>query len=715
MEREALLLRPPGHANRPRCLTNLACSLRKRYDRFQDAEDLDELMSLDSEALLLCPPDHPDRSIFLIGLGASLSKRYQQSGDANDLERMISTNQEALLLCPPGHPSRSNCLINLAYSLKKKHDLSGDLESLETVISTQKEAVLLCPPGHPNRSISFANLASSLGERTEKYPARHDDSTLREIQDYCLEAIKHPFSSIALRFDLATQLAKQPFSASFRCTIYTLALGLLQRLLIIHPDIMEQQSKLVSILDAHSLASNAASLAIASGDIALAISLLDQGRSLLLDSLHRYRTPLGDLRTVSPALASKLQSTGAQLERLSTFNQEEVPLNTPSRDYAFNTQRKLLGEMEALLGEIRSLPNFDRFLLPPTYENLKAAATDGPIIVLNPSEERCDAIIVNFEKSSSLVPLPDISIAKLKNYSEDLVKSRRIRAVERATILKILRLLWREVVAPIVERLSSMGIPTQSRVWWIPCASFSTLPWHAAGLYDGKSPKSDFPSLYISSYTSTLSGLLRVKPDNRIHDSTAKVATQKLLFVGHTGGNLTKIGVELSVIQSIKRLNTEAVLEEEATQKKLLDKLPRYPWAHFSCHGVVLPEQPLNSYFQLEEWRLPVKDIIGSHLSDAEFAFLSACHSAAAGDLLPDESIHLAGALQFAGFRSVIGTMWEMYDSEGPAITKDFYRKLIQSGGRYTDAAGALHHAIRRCAKNKLGPERWAMFIHIGA
>ncbi len=99
--------------------------------------------------------------------------------------------------------------------------------------------------------------------------------------------------------------------------------------------------------------------------------------------------------------------------------------------------------------------------------------------------------------------------------------------------------------------------------------------------------------------------------------------------------------------------------------------------------------------------------------------FLSACHTAAAGEFLPDESIHLAGALQFAGFRSVVGTMWEMYDSEAPVFAKDFYRKLLRLGGRYTDAAEALHYAIRqcakRCARHKMGPERWAMFVHIGA
>jgi hypothetical protein len=42
----------------------------------------------------------------------------------------------------------------------------------------------------------------------------------------------------------------------------------------------------------------------------------------------------------------------------------------------------------------------------------------------------------------------------------------------------------------------------------------------------------------------------------------------------------------------------------------------------------------------------------------AEFAFLSACHTADGDEETPDEVIHLAAGLQFSGFKSVIGTLW---------------------------------------------------------
>jgi CHAT domain-containing protein len=48
--------------------------------------------------------------------------------------------------------------------------------------------------------------------------------------------------------------------------------------------------------------------------------------------------------------------------------------------------------------------------------------------------------------------------------------------------------------------------------------------------------------------------------------------------------------------------------------------------------------------------------VVDSNLS---LAFLSACETAKGDNGTPDEAMHLAGVMLFAGFRSVIGTMWQ--------------------------------------------------------
>jgi CHAT domain-containing protein len=76
--------------------------------------------------------------------------------------------------------------------------------------------------------------------------------------------------------------------------------------------------------------------------------------------------------------------------------------------------------------------------------------------------------------------------------------------------------------------------------------------------------------------------------------------------------------------------------------------------------------------------RLTLLDIVRSHLPAAEFAFLSACHTAELTEgSSADEGLHLAAAVQYCGFRSVVGTMWAMANEDGPDVAKHFYKSMF--------------------------------------
>jgi CHAT domain-containing protein len=93
---------------------------------------------------------------------------------------------------------------------------------------------------------------------------------------------------------------------------------------------------------------------------------------------------------------------------------------------------------------------------------------------------------------------------------------------------------------------------------------------------------------------------------------------------------------------------------ENIYKETVLSGLQQHPWAHFACHGI-LNAQPFHLSFEHHnKEHLTLIDIIKAQLPNAEFAFLSACHTAA-GDRhdTPDEVVHLAAALQVCGFRSV--------------------------------------------------------------
>jgi CHAT domain-containing protein len=68
---------------------------------------------------------------------------------------------------------------------------------------------------------------------------------------------------------------------------------------------------------------------------------------------------------------------------------------------------------------------------------------------------------------------------------------------------------------------------------------------------------------------------------------------------------------------------------------------------------------PLESGLILHDGhRLTVNEIMKQPTPSASLAFLSACETAVGTENLPDEAMHLAASLQFAGFRSVVATMW---------------------------------------------------------
>ncbi len=52
-------------------------------------------------------------------------------------------------------------------------------------------------------------------------------------------------------------------------------------------------------------------------------------------------------------------------------------------------------------------------------------------------------------------------------------------------------------------------------------------------------------------------------------------------------------------------------------------------------------------------------------------------HSAAAESKFPDEVLSLAVVMQFYGFKSTMGTLWTMYDSNGLILTEQFYKNML--------------------------------------
>jgi CHAT domain-containing protein len=141
-------------------------------------------------------------------------------------------------------------------------------------------------------------------------------------------------------------------------------------------------------------------------------------------------------------------------------------------------------------------------------------------------------------------------------------------------------------------------------------------------------------------------------------------------------------------------------------------------WVHLACHGKQDRTQPYNSHFVMKDENLTLLDIMERHMPQAEFAFLSACHTAVGDEETPDEVIHLAAGLQFSGFKSVVGTLWEVNDAVAKHVVEAFYENLfmdLRDNGVMdcTKAAWALNRATH-AVKTKVPLEQRMVFVHIG-
>jgi CHAT domain-containing protein len=90
----------------------------------------------------------------------------------------------------------------------------------------------------------------------------------------------------------------------------------------------------------------------------------------------------------------------------------------------------------------------------------------------------------------------------------------------------------------------------------------------------------------------------------------------------------------------------------------VIEALESTDLVHFACHGVQVGREPHESHFCLRSDNLTVEELMQTDLRTSFCAFLSACETAKGDRQHADEAVHLAAAMLFAGFKSVVATMW---------------------------------------------------------
>ncbi|MFE3166694.1 CHAT domain-containing protein [Streptomyces sp. NPDC059224] len=471
----------------------------------------------------------------------------------------------------------------------------------------------------------------------------------------------------------------------------------------------DQQRQLI---DQAGLVADAAACAVAADRPDTALELLEQGRGILLSRAMESRA-MGDeqgrLEAEHPDIARRFI---AILHRRDTAWEPYVRASTAERP---DLRHETDSAFHQILAEIRHLPGYADFFRAPAADRLRRAAGDGPVIILNVSRYRSDALVVT-TSGVTAVPLPDVS---QEHVTEQFLALRSalhtgmasVDAVEQASagddLRDVLHWLWHAVARPVLHALdlTTLAGGAPPRLWWCPTGLLSFLPLHAASDRDGAG---FLPDLAVCSYTPTLRALEQARSQQIPGGPSLAVA------VPDTPG-AKPLAWALQEAQAVGEMSDALIVHgAAATRAEVMRWLAiGVRVAHFACHASADPLDASRNALLLHDGLLPAREISRLRTRGSGMAYLSACSTAQGMVNLPDEALHLAGAFQLAGFRNVISTLWPISDDVAVEAATDFYRRLGEQPS--PDPAEAVTHMVRALrARYPRVPALWASHLHMG-
>lgn len=728
-------LTPAEHPDGPLSRSTLLGMLNQRFNRVGDAQALDRAISLGSEAVAATPEDHPNRWMYLANLAVVLKAKAHHTKDLGSLRHAIELEREGTdLASGTGGRHRAGVLTNLGNSLRLYFEYSGDTSSLEDAISAGRAAVDGTAEDHPFRAQYEVNLALSLSIHGV---AAKDGRHIEEAIGLLEAAASRGSAPTAVRVSAAREwggLAMSIGRPEQAARGFALGVELLPRLAargLLRSDATRWMAEYSR------LASDAAACALAAGQPDRAVEVLEMGRGVLLAQALESRTDLTELRERAPDLAGRFDRLCSRLDDSATDGSDLIggPEVSGGEDDP-DLRRKLAQELDGLIARIRTLPGLERFLLAPYAAQLAAEAHSGPIVMVNVSRYRCDALVLTTD-GIQVCELPDVDHDDVHDRLSDMQyllarsgssRDARIEA-ERAMAEDTLPWLWDGVAEPVLDLLGltqPLGEPGMRRLWWILCGPLAHFPLHAAGRHLQASPEGEprrtVMDRVVSSYTPTVRALSHTRARHaRRKTPSGESGPPRVLAVAmpHTPGARDLPGARTEY-QHLARLfpAMEGLVGEEATRQAVLSRLGTHPWAHFACHAGSDPDDPYRSRLLVHDHAvspLNVLEISRLRLETSEFAYLSACSTAVTRRDLADESIHVVTAFQLAGFPQVIGTLWQINDTIATEIAERVYAELA-AGGFDPARTGASVHAAIRLIRDRYPrfPTLWSAHIHMG-
>ncbi|KAI0852643.1 CHAT domain-containing protein [Daldinia vernicosa] len=663
-------------------LMNFASRLGRRFERDGSIYDLNHAT----------PLDHRDRASRLGTLAIWLSYRYDRTGSMNDLDRAIEVSKMSIRLTTLGN--------SLGYRFFK----TSNLEYLNGAIDMASKALDVTPQGHSSRT----NMAYNLGNWLEH---RYDVTESADDLDWRLRSYKEGWDCHAAG---ARDRVRAAYAAAQVLTVqckWEESSQLLEEAIHLFPAISPRSLKHTDKQhmlgkDLAGLASLAAAVSLNAGKgVDNALRLLELGRGIIAGLLIDMRTDISDLQQKYPDLADKFSFLRDELNSPAV-----LPSDDPSTWESKAKQRREADErFNELITKIRANPEFHNFLLPPDRAELISAADPDPIVIVNLSPCRCDAFLIE-RTQIRVLNLPDLNMLDAKRWVHYLQSPRKTDS----STAKMLEWLWKVVCRPCLDELgyktpNSGNLP---HVWWIPTGLLSRLPLHAAGRQVSGSNETTLDRV-MSSYASSIKALVHGRR-RRPHDPAKLLSNHALLVAMKQTPGLTTNGFlpfaarETDMLSSLCPSLQLTPVMPVPRKSDVMEHLTKCQIFHFAGHGKSDPSEPSQSCLLLQDWEtdpLTVEDLRDRELQKRPpfLSYLSACSTGSnEAEDLADEGIHLVSAFQLAGFRHVVGTLWQVSDSHCVDVARVLYETLRNEGMTDVAVCRGLHRAVKQLRDDEI-------------
>ncbi|WP_329130499.1 CHAT domain-containing protein [Streptomyces sp. NBC_00670] len=478
----------------------------------------------------------------LLALAVATGERDRQS-------EALACLEQAAGIAPADDPQRAVLLTTMGLvGLNALPDDAG-ADALDPVVTQLRQAAVLGGDSGPNASQAAANLVVALFRRHRDTGRPEDLAELLKWSDTVLEADTTPPPQRVRIANLAAGVLMETGDHREAAQRYARAVELLPMTAWQGADRASVETQLT---EARGLASDAAAARLtADGNAEAALVLLETGRGVMWTRMLQLRAESTALQREHPELATRLAEIASRLTLLDGDGESAglVPLSPSQR---IDHRARLAREYRDLVRQAVAAGHGD-FLAPPSREELLSAAAAGPVVVVNISRWRCDALVVT-TAGVTACPLPGLDAARVEEWAAaHLAAQHRVdrahAALHRArtagvnpaafraqhdarnevrqatrhaeTMLeRVLGLLWDTVAEPVLAHLAETGsapsagraahgaspadvgggdrpaTPEQDdapRLWWCPTGALALLPLHAAGHYES-SPDAPAPA-----------------------------------------------------------------------------------------------------------------------------------------------------------------------------------------------------------------------------